>query len=200
MEQVTFKDRVLYLSDGTEFKTVSWKGKVPALKLPNGEILTELPIIIQYIADQVRFFFPYFFLKCSLNGYCSVLLQVPELAIVPKSGSMARYRLLELLNFLNSDMHQSFRPLFFDWHEESKEMAKNALQKGFARVSSLLQYHEFLLGKSFGPADAYAYNLLRWSKTLKLGLLEEHESLSKFFEKVENLPVVQNVLTQEGLI
>eukprot|EP01138_Halocafeteria_seosinensis_P004889 gb/GECG01005000.1/.p1 GENE.gb/GECG01005000.1/~~gb/GECG01005000.1/.p1 ORF type:complete len:215 (+),score=34.32 gb/GECG01005000.1/:1-645(+) len=178
LERVTMKDGKYTLEDGTDLTEVNPKKKVPALKCPNGKILTEGPVISQYIADQA-----------------------PEKKLAPENGTFERYQLQEMLNFLTSDVHKFFYPLFFGWDDDAKARTSQVLDKGFAYLESQLkQGHKYLLSDTFTIADAYAYNLLTWTKRAQLDTLEKYSELAKFFERVQQLPAVIEALKQEGLI
>eukprot|EP01138_Halocafeteria_seosinensis_P008553 gb/GECG01008742.1/.p1 GENE.gb/GECG01008742.1/~~gb/GECG01008742.1/.p1 ORF type:complete len:209 (+),score=39.59 gb/GECG01008742.1/:1-627(+) len=164
-------------SDGSDFGAINPKKKVPALKTPDGDVITEGAVIDQYIADQV-----------------------PEKHLAPKHGTMDRYRLEQMLVFLSTEVHKQFPPLLMKLDEESQKRSREALNKAFAHLASHLEGgKKVLFGDTLTVADAYAYNMLRWSRKADLGVLEKYENLKKFFDSMEQEPAVKEVLKQEGL-
>ena len=126
-------------ASGRDYKTINPNGYVPALQLDNGEVLTEGPAIIQYLADLV-----------------------PEKKLAPANGTLARVRLQEWLNFIATELHKSFGALFNEQMPESvKSSVRAQLAKRFEYVSSRLSGRDYLLGE-FSVADAYLYTILNW--------------------------------------
>lgn len=133
---------------GADFWAINPKGYVPALQLESGEVLTEGPTVLQYLADRK-----------------------PELGLAPGAGSLARYRLQEWLGFINSEIHKSFSPLFSPETAETERRASvEKLGKRFAHVEKTLQSQPFLLGEQFTVADAYLYTVVAWSKFVGVDL------------------------------
>src|ERR1700761_1865718 len=133
---------------GADYLTVNSKGAVPALELDDGRVLTEGPAIVQYLAD----------LK-------------PESGLAPRAGTFERYQLMEILNYLTSDVHKSFSPLFNPaGSAEAKETATANLAKKFDWLSGFLANKSFLLGNTFTVADAYLFTLLNWTAHVKIDL------------------------------
>ena len=117
------------------------RGYVPALELDNGQVLTEGPAIVQYLADQK-----------------------PESGLAPKSGTLERYRLQEWLNFVSSEIHKQFGVFFKpDAPEEWKEAARNNIARRYDWVEKAIASKSYLTGDPFTAADAYFYAVLRWS-------------------------------------
>jgi len=161
---------------GTVYSNVNPKGYVPALLLDDGQVLTEGPILVQYIADQA-----------------------PAAKLAPASGSMERYRMGEWLTFINSEMHKAFGPLFDrSSPEESKASAKKRLDKRFAYVSEVLAKQPYLLANGFSVADGYLYVILRWAKAMSLDL-SAYPSLLAFIERMQSRPAVNAALLAEGI-
>src|ERR1700733_14505914 len=119
--------------DGVDFVTINPKGYVPALLLDNGQLLTENVVVLQYIAD--------------LN---------PAAKLAPAAGTMERYRLMEWLSYINSEVHKSFGPLFSsDVSEDVKKFARNSVTKRVDWLEKALGSKTFLMGEQFTVADAY---------------------------------------------
>lgn len=162
---------------GLDYTTINSKGSVPALQLAEGQLLTEGPAIVQYIADQK-----------------------PESGLAPRAGSFERYKLMELLNFITSEIHKSYSPLFnpvasADW----KAAAQANLQKKFKWLTDYLGQKTFLMGEAFTIADAYLFTVLSWSPRVGVDLAG-HPSLSAYLARVAARPKVQAALKAEGLL
>jgi glutathione S-transferase len=156
---------------------VNGRGYVPALELDNGEILTEGPAIVQYLADQK-----------------------PELALAPKADTFERYRLQEWLNFLTSEIHKAFSPLFKpSTPEEYKKIAKENLASRFDWLDKQLSGKDYLMGRQFTVADAYLFVLLTWSKFQQIDLAR-WPNLAAFQARVGARPKVHEALRAEGLL
>jgi len=165
------------LDDGGDFTQVNSKGYVPALQLSNGEILTEAPVILQYIADQK-----------------------PESGLAPKAGTLERYRLEEWLNFTSSEIHKSFSPLFNpaaspDW----KASGLAALARRFTWLDPQLKARTHLLGDRFTVADAYLFVTLSWSGHVGIDL-GKWPSLAAYVGRIGGRPKVIEALRAEGLV
>jgi glutathione S-transferase len=163
---------------GTDFWTVNAKGAVPALQLADGEVLTEGAAILQYIADS--------------NG-------AAELA--PPTGTLARARVQEILNFVASELHKGFSPLFYpNKTEEERDAAKAAIGKKFDWLESrLADGRAYLTGSAFTVADAYAFVVTNWSNAMSISL-DRWPKLKAFVERVSARPSVQAAMKAEGLI
>ena len=134
--------------DGADFLAINPKGYVPALELDDGQLLTEGPAIVQYLAD----------LK-------------PASALAPANGTLARYRLQEVLGYINSEIHKSYSPLFKpDTPEATRQERKDYLRKRYALLESALATHPWLLGEHFTAADAYLFTVINWHNGFKLDL------------------------------
>ena len=133
-EPVQTSTKTHKLQDGTDFYSINPKGYVPVLELDNGERLTEGPAIVQYIADQV-----------------------PAKKLAPANGTFARARLQEWLNFITSEIHKGFSPLFNPAvPEEYKAMARTKLLDRYRWVDQQLEGRSYLMGDEFSVADAYS--------------------------------------------
>jgi glutathione S-transferase len=128
------------LSDGGDYYGINPKGYVPLLELDSGDRLSEGPAIVQYIADQV-----------------------PDKKLAPAAGTMARYRLMEWLNFITSELHKGFSPLFNkEVPEESKAISRKKLGDRMAWVDKQLAGKQYLMGDQFTVADAYLFTVAGW--------------------------------------
>ncbi|WP_342361334.1 glutathione transferase GstA [Terrarubrum flagellatum] len=162
---------------GDDYLAINPKGQVPALALDNGAVLTEGPAIVQYIADKK-----------------------PEAKLAPANGSTERYRLQEWLNYLTSEIHKSFSPLFgADTPAEFKTIATNKLNKQFAFLDKKLAGDGYLTGKDFSVADAYLFTLTNWAKPVAIDLAP-YPNLVAYRERVAARPAVQAAMMDEGLI
>ena len=135
------------LQDGSDFYAINSKGSVPVLELDNGERLTEGPAIVQYIADLA-----------------------PASNLAPAAGSMARYRLQEWLNYITSELHKGFSPLFNPaTPEDYKPLARAALMARFTWVNAQLEGKQYLMGDQFTVADAYLFVVSNWGPVRRCG-------------------------------
>lgn len=175
LQKVNTKDKSI--EGGGDFWKVNPRGYVPVLELDNGEKLTEGPAIVQYLADQK-----------------------PESGLAPKNGTMERYRVQEWLNFLTSEVHKQFSPLFKpNTPEEYKKIAKENLAGRFDWLDQQLAGKDYLTGKSFTVADAYAFVLLGWTKPTQIDL-SKWPNLQSFHKRVAARPKVKEAMQAEGLI
>jgi glutathione S-transferase len=162
-------------ADGADFKAVNPKGYVPALQLDNGKVLTEGPAIVQYLAD----------LK-------------PETKLAPANGSFERYQLQEWLNFISTEIHKQFSPLFNAANPDSvKDAQKTKLAQRFAEISPILEKQDYLTGADFSVADAYLFTVLRWSHYFHIDL-NQWPGIAKFVERVSARPAVAEALDVEA--
>jgi glutathione S-transferase len=175
-EAVLASTKTKKLLDGTDYLTINAKGYVPLLELDNGERLTEGPAIVQWIADQV-----------------------PAKKLAPAAGTMARYRLMEWLNFVTSELHKSYSPLFNPaMPEEGKALYRARLMDRFKYVDQVLADKDYLLGADFTVADAYLYVVTRWAPAVKLDL-SSFKRLAAYAARVAARPAVQQAIKAEGL-
>jgi len=162
---------------GADYLAVNSKGAVPALQLDDGRVLTEGPAIVQYLAD----------LK-------------PESGLAPRAGTFERYQLMEILNFITSEVHKSFSPLFNPASSaDMKEAALNALSKKFDWLTGFLGKKPYLLGNTFTVADAYLFTVLNWTGHVKIDL-GKWPVLAEFKDRVAKRPKVIEAMKEEGLI
>ena len=161
---------------GIDYLTINSKGSVPALQLDDGKVLTEGSAIVQYLADQK-----------------------PESGLAPRAGTFERYQLMEILNYLSSELHKSFGPLFNrEASADLKTAAKTTLGKKFDWLSGFLGDKTYLMGNDFTVADAYLFTMLGWTSHVGIEL-ERWPVLQAFHARVAQRPHVQQALKNEGL-
>ena len=164
------------LSDGSDFYKVNPKGYVPLLILDDGTALTEGPAIVQYLAD----------LK-------------PQSGLAPANGTMARYQLQSWLNFISSEVHKQFSPLFNPvFPEVVKTFQKERLALRFDQINELLASQEYLMPGGFTVADAYLFTVVRWAKLMNISL-DRWPALQAFMEKVKVRPSVHAAQQAESI-
>jgi glutathione S-transferase len=164
------------LADGGDFWAVNPKGYVPAMELDNGEVLTEGPTIVQYLADRK-----------------------PEAKLLPPAGTMERYRVQEMLGYINSEIHKTYSPLFRPTTTpELRKDREEYLRKRYGLVEKQLAKGPYLFGEQFTVADAYLFTVTNWSNFVKLDL-SEFPNLLAFQARVAERPGVQAALVAEGL-
>jgi len=176
-EPVLASTKTHKLQDGTDYYGINPKGYVPLLELDNGERLSEGPVIVQYIADQA-----------------------PAKKLAPTAGTMARYRLQEWLNFITSELHKSFSPLFNPaMPEEGKALYRTRLGDRFKWVDGQLAGKNYLMGEDFSVADAYLFVVAGWGKHVGVDI-SGLANLGAFMARVGARPAVQEALKAEGLL
>ncbi len=160
-----------------DFLAVNPKGYVPALQLDNGELLTEGGVIVQYLADQK-----------------------PESGLAPAPASFERYRLQEMLGYINSELHKSYSPLFNPATPAETRAERTAyLQRRYGLIEQRLQGRPFLFGERFSVADAYLFTVTNWARMVKVDL-GQFPNLIAFQERTAARPAVQAAMRAEGLI
>jgi len=157
---------------GRDYLAINPKGYVPALELDSGEVLTEGPAIVQYLADRS-----------------------PGSGLIPIAGT-GRYKVLEWLTFINGEIHKSFAPLFAKAPEDQQAAAKEKIQKRFAYAAIALGAKDYLTGQQFTLADAYLFVMLRWAEKMHIPM---PANLHHLFERIKARPKVAQVLKAEGL-
>jgi glutathione S-transferase len=165
------------LENGDDYLAINPKGQVPALGLDSGALVTEGPVIVQYIADQAA----------AKN-------------LAPANGSDARRQLQEYLGFINGELHKNFSPLFqpvFD--DEVKGFFKTRLMGKFKYLDGQLAGKDYLLGKDFSVADGYLFVMLKWADRMSIDLAE-FKNLTTYKDRVAARPQVQAALEKEGLM
>ena len=164
-------------ADGQDYTAINPKGYVPALQLDDGQLLTEGPAIVQYLADQK-----------------------PSAGLLPPAGTLERARVQEWVTFIGTEIHKNFSPLFnpnasADW----KAAAKANIERRFGFVEKALAGRDYLTGANFCVADAYLFTVVNWTKFVKIDLAP-WPTLAAFHQRVMARPAVQVALREEGLI
>ena len=160
------------LEDGSDYHAINSKGKVPALRLDDGSLLTEGPAIVQYIADKA-----------------------PASGLAPAAGTPERYRLQEWLNYVTSDIHQALSILFDkSITDDYRNAVRARIAKRFDWIAGELAGKQYLMGDKFSVADAYLFTMLTWKDWLKLDIAP----LQAYFDRVKARPKVTEVLKSEG--
>ena len=162
---------------GEDYYKINPKGYVPALRLDNGELLTEVAAILQYVADQK-----------------------PASGLSPSAGTMEHYRLVEWLNFIASEIHKQFGPMFNpkitpEWRQNQL----NALSRRFDYLSERLAGNQYLFGGKFTIADAYLFTVLNWTGFLDIDL-GKWPKLKDYMARIAARPAVKEAMMEEGLI
>lgn len=176
-EAIAAPTRTHKLADGTDYYTINPLGYVPLLVLDDGQQLHECAAILQYVADQV-----------------------PAKVLAPANGTFERYKLQEWLNFIATELHKGFSPLFTPgMPDEAKALAKTRLVGRLQWIDGELAGKAFLMGDTFTVADAYLFVVQGWGKHVGVdvsGLV----NLSAFAARVAARPAVQAALRAEGLV
>ena len=164
-------------ASGTDYRSVNPLGYVPALALDDGTLLTEGPAIVQYIADRV-----------------------PEKELAPANGTLARYKMQSWLNFVSSELHKGFSPLFNpQMPDAAKQLTKERLAPRFAHLNTHLSTNNYLMGETFTCPDAYCFTVMRWTVPTKMDLAP-YPYLQSYMKRIEARPAVQAAMKAEGLI
>lgn len=164
-------------SDGKDYLVINPKGAVPALQLENGEVITEGPAIMQLLADKN-----------------------PGSGLAPAAGSLDRYRLQEMLGYINSEIHKGYSPLFNPALSDTArwEVIAN-LHSRYQPIEKRLEAHDYLVGNQFTAADAYFFTVTNWADHLKVDL-SKYVRVAAFQQRVGSRPAVYAALKAEGLI
>lgn len=174
-EQVSLSTKTT--ASGQDYKAINPKGSVPALQLDDGQILTEGPAVVQYLADLA-----------------------PSTQLAPAAGSIARYRLMEWLNFISTELHKGFSTLFNPAApEQSKQMARDTLAVRFDIVAHQLESADYLLGAQFSVADAYLFTVLRWTEAMQFDM-GRWPAIAAYQTRIAARPAVRVAMLAEGLI
>jgi len=163
--------------DGVDFDSINSKGSVPALQLDDGKVLTEGPVIVQYLAD----------LK-------------PQAGLVPRAGTFERYQVMEMLNYLTSEVHKPLGSLFNpQMPAQTRDATLLQLAKKFDWLTKQLGSGSYLVGNHFSVADAYLFTLLGWTKPTKVDL-SRWPLLQSYQAGIAQRPAVQVAMRAEGLL
>jgi glutathione S-transferase len=162
--------------DGQDFAAINPKGYVPALRLDDGEYLSEGPAILQYIADRK-----------------------PDAQLAPPAGTLPRYRLIEWLSFIATELHKGFGPLLRPGAaEDVKTAAVDKLGQRLAYTANHLASRQYLVGEHFTVADAYLYTILTWTRLVGIDLAA-WPVLAAYRDRIQQRPAVQAARKAEGL-
>ena len=162
---------------GKDFWGVNPKGQVPVLEIDDGQKLTEGPVVVQYLADQK-----------------------PDSGLVPAAGRINRYRVQEWLNFVASEMHKTYGPLFRPTTpEEFKVLSRELIGRRITWLDKELAGKQYLMGDKFTVADAYLFTVLRWSPRVGIDL-SKSPNVTAYMDRVAARPKVQEALKAEGLL
>ena len=165
------------LADGTDYYSINPKGYVPLLELDDGQRLSEGPVIVQYVADQV-----------------------PGKKLAAAWGSMERYRQMEWLTFIGTEIHKGFSPLFApSTPEETKAASRARVLSRLEWVNQQLEGKQYLMGDSFSVPDAYLFAVTNWAKFVNLDI-SSLSHLGAFMARMAARPAVQEALKAEGLL
>ena len=175
-EKVNLRAEPRLTESGADFRAINSKGYVPALQLDNGEILTEGPALVQYIADHA-----------------------PEKNLAPANGTLARYRLQEALNFISTEVHKGFSPMFYSQDEAVKDAAWQRLSTRLDALNATLGQQDYLLGDSYTVADGYLFVVCSWAPRVGVDL-SAHANIQAFSARVAARPAVQAAMRAEGLL
>jgi glutathione S-transferase len=175
-EPVLASTKTHKLADGTDYYTINPKGYVPLLELDDGQRLSEGPAIVQYIGDKA-----------------------PASGLVPAAGTMARYRQIEWLNFISTELHKSYSPLFNPaMPEEGKAVYRERLKGRYQYINEQLEGKQYLTGDTFTAADAYLFTVTSWAKHVGVDVTGL-ANLQAYMGRIASRPSVQAALKAEGL-
>ena len=164
------------LENGDDFFAINPKGQVPALLLDDSTLITEGVAIMQYVADNA-----------------------PESQLLAPVGALPRYKTLEWLNFIATELHKGFTPLFRpDTPEEYKPSVRALLEKKLQYVNDTLSHQAWISGAHFTVADAYLFTVLRWARAVKLNLAELTH-IDAYMARVAARPAVAAAMAAEGI-
>ena len=162
---------------GQDFRTINSKGYVPTIELEDGQRLTEGPAIVQYIADKV-----------------------PTRGLAPATGTLDRYRLHEWLNFISSELHKQYSPLFDAAADDAlKARQRERIEGRLGWIAPQLGTRDYLLGNNFTVADAYLFTVLNWSAHAGINLAQ-WPVLATYVARVAARPKVREAMQAEGLL
>jgi glutathione S-transferase len=162
---------------GKDFNKINAKSYVPTLEIKKDEVLTEVSTILQYLADKAK-----------------------ATKILPKAGTMARYRAMETLNFISSELHKSIGGLFNKaMPEEGRKIIIERVSKRFDYVDGLLAKTKFIGGKTFSVSDAYAFTVINWCNWVGIDF-KKWKNIARYMEMMAARPSVKATMQTEGLL
>ncbi len=164
------------LDNGDDFLAINPKGQIPALSIDANTLLTEGVAIMQYVADSA-----------------------PKSDLLPPVGFLSRYKTLEWLNFVATELHKGFTPLFRpDTLEAFKPTARALLEKKLEYVDAALANQQWINGENFSIADAYLFTVVRWAVAVKLNF-PQAGNLTAYMQRVASRPAVAAAMAAEGI-
>ncbi|MBY6259219.1 glutathione transferase GstA [Phytobacter diazotrophicus] len=164
------------LENGDDFLAINPKGQIPALVINADTLLTEGVAIMQYVADSA-----------------------PKSDLLPPVGFLSRYKTLEWLNFVATELHKGFTPLFRpDTPEAFKPTARALLEKKLEYVDAALADQQWINGENFSIADAYLFTVLRWAVAVKLNF-PQAGNIANYMQRVASRPAVAAAMAAEGI-
>jgi glutathione S-transferase len=164
-------------ADGGDYWKVNPKGYVPALMLDDGQVLTEVGVVCQYLADQK-----------------------PESGLVPRFGTMERYHQMEALNFTATEVHKQIGAFFNPkMTAELREVQMGTVERRLNALEKMLDGKAYIMGDLFSAADAYLFTVLSWTKIHKIDV-SKWPNIKNFIERVGARPKVQEAMKAEGLL
>lgn len=173
-KKVNLKQKTL--DDGSDYRLINPKGSVPALQLENGEVLTENAVVLQYIGDR------------------------SSAGVLPSLGDFRRYRVLEMVNFITTELHKSFSPLFSpDAGDETKDFFRKKIAERFDYLEQQIGERPFLMGNDLTLPDPYLFVIVGWAESMRFDL-EKWPRLKAFRRRMMERASVQHVLRFEGLL
>jgi len=176
-EPVLASTKTHKLVDGTDYYTINPKGYVPLLELDDGQRLSEGPAILQYLADK----------------------EAPK-GLIAAPGTMPRYRQVEWLNFISSELHKSYSPLFNPaMPEEGKAVFRKRLRGRYEYLDQQLEGKSFLMGDKFSVPDAYLFTVSNWAKHVGVDVTDL-KNVQAFMTRMAARPAVQAAMKAEGLL
>lgn len=176
-EAISAPTKTKVLPDGSDYRKVNPLGYVPYLVLDDGSGIRECAVIVQYIADQV-----------------------PDRKLAPALGTRQRYELMSWLNFIATEVHKSFSPLFQPgMPDAAKDLAKEKLAARLKWVDGELAGKHYLMGQDFSVADAYLFTVTNWTKPMHIDL-SPYPNVVAWRERMAARPAVQRAMKAEGLL
>ena len=177
-EPVLASTKTHKLVDGTDYYTINPKGYVPLLELDDGQRLSEGPAILQYLADK----------------------EPGQRLWSATAGTMARYRQIEWLNFISTELHKSFSPLFNPaMPEEGKAVYRKRLRGRYEYLDQQLEGKSFVMGDAFSVPDAYLFTVTNWAKPVGVDITDL-QNVQAFMARMAARPAVQAAMKAEGLL
>jgi glutathione S-transferase len=176
-EAVLASTKTHKLADGTDYYTINPKGYVPLLELDDGQRLSEGPAIVQYLADKV-----------------------PSKGLVAPAGSMERYRQMEWLNFISTEVHKQYSPLFNPaMPEEAKALSRERLRGRYQYINQQLEGKSYVMGDVLTVVDAYLFTVTNWAGRVNVDL-SGLSHVEAFMARMAARPAVQEAMKAEGLL